>query len=146
MQQNNLHINIDALGRSIASRRASFGYTQEYVAEHLGIGVEAVSRIERGVVLPNLLRLAELAELFQCQISELICDSSTRPSDQVSRLSRMLETLGMADRALIISLVEQLVSHLQASASPEGHNSPATNQKHHLHNGDASDFMAGEPL
>jgi transcriptional regulator with XRE-family HTH domain len=42
------------------------------VAEHLSIGLEAVSRMERGLVVPTIVRLAELAQLFDCDIAELL--------------------------------------------------------------------------
>ena len=50
-----------SVGKAIARQRLQSGLTQEAVAEHLGIGMEAVSRMERGVVVPTIARLAELA-------------------------------------------------------------------------------------
>lgn len=113
MQQRSVFINADVLGKDIAQRRVSLGYTQDFVAEYLGIGVEAVSRLERGVVLPSLVRLAGLAELFQCRMVDLLGQSSTRPSDQVSHFNRMLESLCADDRMLIMKLMEQLVVHMR---------------------------------
>jgi transcriptional regulator with XRE-family HTH domain len=42
------------VGLAIARQRMLRGLTQEQVAEQLGIGGEAVSRIERGIVMPNI--------------------------------------------------------------------------------------------
>ncbi|WP_233118502.1 helix-turn-helix domain-containing protein [Aggregatibacter actinomycetemcomitans] len=50
------------IGKAIAKQRQQSGYTQEQVAEMLEIGNEAVSRIERGLIMPNVVRLIELAE------------------------------------------------------------------------------------
>ncbi|WP_163571098.1 helix-turn-helix domain-containing protein, partial [Klebsiella pneumoniae] len=55
----------DMVGRAIARNRIASNLTQEQVAERLGIGNEAVSRMERGVVMPTVARLAELADIFQ---------------------------------------------------------------------------------
>ncbi|MBV7515889.1 helix-turn-helix domain-containing protein, partial [Pseudomonas sp. PDM25] len=52
------------VGRAIAKQRSRRGLTQEEVAERLGVGNEAVSRIERGIVMPNIERLLELAGIF----------------------------------------------------------------------------------
>jgi transcriptional regulator with XRE-family HTH domain len=56
---------VDALalsvGKAIAARRQDAGLTQEQVAEQLKIGNEAVSRMERGLVMPTVARLLELA-------------------------------------------------------------------------------------
>ena len=68
------NINSEALaksvGKAIGRQRQQAGLTQEQVAEHLKIGMEAVSRMERGLVVPTVVRLAELAQLFGC---ELLC-------------------------------------------------------------------------
>ncbi|WP_233139473.1 helix-turn-helix domain-containing protein [Aggregatibacter actinomycetemcomitans] len=50
------------IGKAIAKQRQQSGYTQEQVAEMLEIGNEAVSRMERGLIMPNVMRLIELAE------------------------------------------------------------------------------------
>ncbi|MBV7515832.1 helix-turn-helix domain-containing protein, partial [Pseudomonas sp. PDM25] len=52
------------VGQAIAKQRSRSGLTQEEVAERLGVGNEAVSRIERGIVMPNIERLLELAGIF----------------------------------------------------------------------------------
>ncbi|MGS0735065.1 MULTISPECIES: helix-turn-helix transcriptional regulator [unclassified Pseudomonas] len=62
------------VGRAIAKQRIRSGLTQEEVAERLGVGNEAVSRIERGVVIPNIGRLLEFAALFrECLELQLFC-------------------------------------------------------------------------
>lgn len=101
-----------AVARAIAKRRVASGLTQEQVAEHLGIGVEAVSRIERGVALPTVVRLGELAEIFQCNIADLVAETSSRATDQASHLTRLLSKLGSGDRAIVVEIVETLVSRL----------------------------------
>ncbi len=70
-----------AVGKAIAKKRMEKGLTQENVAEKLNIGYEAVSRIERGIVTPNIVRLVELAEIFDCEIDELLMNAALRPAD-----------------------------------------------------------------
>ena len=55
-----------SVGKAIGRQRHQAGLTQDQVAEHLKIGMEAVSRMERGLVVPTVVRLAELAQLFGC--------------------------------------------------------------------------------
>ena len=62
------------IGRAIAQYRQQSGLTQEQVAEKLQIGNEAVSRMERGLIMPNVVRLLELAEIFDCTAAELLAD------------------------------------------------------------------------
>ena len=56
------------LGKSIAKARIAQDMTQEVVAEKLGIGNEAMSRIERGIVEPSITRIFELAEILNCDV------------------------------------------------------------------------------
>lgn len=101
------------VGRAISKQRIRCGLTQEEVAERLGVGNEAVSRIERGVVIPNIVRLLEFAAIFSCEAAELLTEVSSRPDDQANRISRLLTPLSHDDRQLILDLVERLVERLE---------------------------------
>ena len=100
------------VGQAIAKQRMRTGLTQEQVAERLGIGNEAVSRIERGVVIPNIARLLEFAAIFECGAAELLTEVSPRSDDQARRLYELLSLLDTADRQLVMTVVERLVGHL----------------------------------
>lgn len=100
------------VGRAIARQRSRSGLTQEQVAERLGVGNEAVSRIERGIVMPNIERLVELAAIFGCDTADLLTESSSRSEDQARRLYALLSRLEVADRDLVMDLVERLVGRL----------------------------------
>lgn len=102
-----------SVGRTIAKHRLACGMTQEQVAELLNIGVEAVSRIERGVVLPTVIRLINFAHIFACNVADLLTESSPRSSDQAAYLDGLLSQLHETDRAMLISIVEQLVQRLK---------------------------------
>ncbi|CRM63009.1 HTH-type transcriptional regulator ImmR [Pseudomonas sp. 37 R 15] len=100
------------VGRAISKQRIRCGLTQEEVAERLGVGNEAVSRIERGVVIPNISRLMEFATIFNCEAAELLNEASSRPDDQAIRISQLLKPLSQEDRQLIVDLVEHLTKRL----------------------------------
>ncbi|KVS10280.1 helix-turn-helix domain-containing protein [Burkholderia vietnamiensis] len=93
-----------AVGKAIAKQRIASGLTQEDVAEQLGIGLEAVSRMERGVVIPTVVRLFELADIFACDAADLLTDASSRSSDQASHLNRLLSRLSTSDRTLLLEV------------------------------------------
>lgn len=59
-----------AAGVGLANMRARAGMTQDSVAEVLGIGTDAISRMERGVIELSVARMVELAELFGCGVEE----------------------------------------------------------------------------
>ena len=100
------------VGQAIARQRIRSKLSQEQVAEKLGIGSEAVSRIERGVVVPNIERLIELATVFGCETADLLTEGSTRQEDQARRLQGLLSVLDSGDRTLVLEFVESLVARL----------------------------------
>ncbi|MBI2749970.1 MAG: helix-turn-helix domain-containing protein [Burkholderiales bacterium] len=99
------------MGAAIAHRRDLAGLTQEEVSEMLGIGNQAVSRIERGAVMPTLPRLFEFAEAFKCRIDELLLLSGDRDTDQATAMAQQIEHLHPRDRDLIVNVVRQLTEH-----------------------------------
>jgi transcriptional regulator with XRE-family HTH domain len=102
-----------SIGRAIAKQRVRSQLTQEDVAERLGIGNEAVSRIERGRVIPNIVRLIELAEIFNCEAAELLGQASFNIDDQSKRIKQLLAPLKKDDRTLVINIIENLSFRLQ---------------------------------
>jgi transcriptional regulator with XRE-family HTH domain len=103
------------VGQAVARQRMLCGLTQEEVAEQLGVGSEAVSRIERGVVMPNIARLVELAAIFGCETAELLTEASLNPNDQASRVVQLLAALDAEDRLLIVEWVERLAKRMRRS-------------------------------
>jgi transcriptional regulator with XRE-family HTH domain len=100
------------IGRTIAKKRKAAGYTQEQVAERLGIGNEAFSRIERGLVSPGLYKLYEMAEMFECGVETFLIEGSRRPTDQVEYMQQLMGKLSAPDRQLIVGIVEKLAVRL----------------------------------
>ena len=100
------------VGKAIGRQRNQAGFTQEQVAEYLNIGMEAVSRMERGKVVPTVVRLTELAQLFDCELADFLRETSNRPTEQGILLSQQLARLDSADRELVLAMIERLVVRL----------------------------------
>lgn len=103
---------VRAVGQTIALRRSAAGLSQEKVAEALGITREAVSRMETGVAVPTVVRLAELAEIFDCGIDELLTDASNRKIDQARRILELLNKLTDEKREMLMGVIRQLAGGL----------------------------------
>ena len=101
-----------SIGQAIAHRRSLAELTQEEVAEKLGLGNEAVSRLERGKATLSVVRLMELAELFGCEAADLLTETSVRVDDQARQLQQLLTRLNSDDRSLIVGVVKQLSERL----------------------------------
>ena len=101
------------VGLTIAKYRQQSGLTQNEVAEKLNIGYEAVSRMERGIVMPTVERLVELAEIFDCEAADLLTQSSNRVEDQSAQIKSLLSDLGEQDRLLLLDIITKLVDRLK---------------------------------
>lgn len=107
----------NAIGARLARKRQDAGMTQEEVAERLGVGNEAISRIERGVATPTVVRIFEFAELYGCRADQLLMESSDREIDQAAVLIDQLSGLALSDRQLVTGIVDQLIRHLRKTPS-----------------------------
>lgn len=102
-----------AIGQSVARARQNADLTQEDVAERLGIGPEAVSRLERGVGSITAERLVVLAEMFGCRSDQLLLGSSDRVEDQAEAIVQMIGGLALEDRRFVLDTVERLSDFLR---------------------------------
>ena len=102
----------ERIGQAIATRRAACGLTQEEVAEKLGVGLAAVSRLERGTIMPTVSRLVELAEILQCNATDLMSEFSTGANDQAQRLAQVVSKLKDHDRAVLVDAMERIAACL----------------------------------
>ena len=59
------------LGKKIRALRLKAGFTQEQLAEKLGIGAQSVSKWENGATMPDIASLPYLAEVFGVTIDDL---------------------------------------------------------------------------
>jgi transcriptional regulator with XRE-family HTH domain len=108
----NVELLAKSVGKAIGRQRQQAGLTQDQVAEYLNIGMEAVSRMERGIVVPTIVRLAELAQLFECELADFLRETSSRPTEQGIVLGQKLAKLDSADRTLLLEMFERLVERL----------------------------------
>ena len=60
------------LGETLKAHRTSRGFTQEYVAESLGVSRQAVSKWENGTSDPSTANLMALAKLYGLSVDELL--------------------------------------------------------------------------
>jgi len=61
-----------SLGEALKKHRASCNMTQEFVAEHLGVSRQAVSKWENGTSDPSTSNLLALAKLYGVSAEELL--------------------------------------------------------------------------
>ena len=69
------------IGANIASQRKCCGLTQAGLAEKLNYSDKAVSKWERGESVPDVITLAQLAELFGISVNDLLADPNALPEE-----------------------------------------------------------------
>lgn len=104
------------LGQRISERRKSLNWTQDQLAERLGVDAETVSRFERGATVPSLVTLDRLAPILKVSISDLLSDASATPTDQAIRISAWLESLPAEDSDYVLEQLKGLCDHLRKKA------------------------------
>lgn len=76
-------LDFKAIGNGIRERRQKLGYSQDSLAETLGVTHQAISRWEQGEAMPTVENLAELCSLFDIGFEELLLLG--RPVDPIAK-------------------------------------------------------------
>ncbi len=63
---------MESLGKKISENRKVKGWTQEELAEKLGVSPQAVSKWENDVSCPDIMLLPVIARLYGCTVDELL--------------------------------------------------------------------------
>jgi len=71
----------DIIGKNIAAHRKRSGLTQVELADKLNYSDKAISKWERGDSVPDVLTLAQLAELFEVTVDTLLRDPDALPEE-----------------------------------------------------------------
>lgn len=105
------------LGLNIATRRKSLSWTQEYLAQHMGVDTETISRFERGVTAPSLKSIEKLAGLLSVTIADLLSENTPPEPTQLEALARLIEPLVEEDRNYVMMTLRSLCHYLSGLRS-----------------------------
>ena len=97
------------LGKTIRSRRKQLGLTQEQLAEMLGVGHQARSRIEQGKMAPKMDRLPTLAKSLRCSVSDLFRQPDENMTCHADKIAELLVGLSTEKKDFIVSHISNLV-------------------------------------
>lgn len=68
------------LGEKIVKQRKELNYTQEQLADILGVSRQSISKWESDIAYPETDKLIELGKLFDCSMDYLLRDEVTEKS------------------------------------------------------------------
>lgn len=102
------------IGNNIASYRKRHHFTQAKLAELLNYSDKAVSKWERGESVPDVITLAQIAELFEISVDDLLVDPTALPENSgvvVRAMENAVEKAlkRKADKRVILLLSSALV-------------------------------------
>lgn len=84
-------MDLNKIGKFIAKKRQEKGFTQESLAEELGISNRSISKWERGICLPDANNLAKLCKLFNVSYNELLSGEDINQKDYKKFAEQKLE-------------------------------------------------------
>jgi transcriptional regulator with XRE-family HTH domain len=100
------------LGKNIKGRRNQLGWTQATLAELVRVDVETISRIERGAIVPSILKLEQIADVLGLPLAGLLRSSSSLAQDQTLEIFEWIQKLPEADRQFVLDQTQRLCKHL----------------------------------
>ena len=82
------------LGEKIAKQRKELNYTQEQLADILGVSRQSISKWESDIAYPETDKLIELGKLFDCSMDYLMKEEVTEKSGvQISGFTEKVEEI-----------------------------------------------------
>ena len=109
------------LGERIRQNRKQNNMTQEYLAEHLSVTRQAVSKWENDTAVPTMENLLELSSLFGIPLNALaeLPVNESRQTHRSERIWQILFAVSAAVLFLLLCFCTSLLKQNRALASPE---------------------------
>jgi transcriptional regulator with XRE-family HTH domain len=101
------------VGAIIAGKRKAKGLTQAQLAEQMSIEKETISRVETGVISPTLSRLAQLAKILDCEMTDLLRIKTPEVEDHAFSLAGRMGDLSDSERELIVNMLSRVAVALR---------------------------------
>ena len=98
-------LNYKKIVERLRKLRKYMGLTQEQVADILGLGRDAILRIEKGDRKIDLQELIDFSKLYSISMDELTAEEHTINSDDIA-FARGFKELSEKDKREIISLID----------------------------------------
>ena len=92
-------MDLNKIGKFIAKKRQEKAFTQESLAEELGISNRSISKWERGICLPDANNLAKLCKLFNVSYNELLSGEDINQKDYKKFAEQKLEEFSELETA-----------------------------------------------
>jgi len=88
---------LSAMSKRIKQRRKDFGYTQEKMAEMLGISYSSYSKIENAFQKPSLDTLIGISVCLKVPLDELIFGQNESVNEDAAKINALMTILKSCD-------------------------------------------------
>ncbi len=79
------------IGKKLYDLRKQSGFTQDYVAEKLGVSAQAVSKWENDIACPDIMTLPKIAEVYGITIDELFKNDEVQSKVKYEKTEKVNE-------------------------------------------------------
>ncbi len=79
------------IGKKLYELRKQSGFTQDYVAEKLGVSAQAVSKWENDIACPDIMTLPNIAELYEITVDELFKNEDIQSNVKYEKTEKVNE-------------------------------------------------------
>lgn len=79
------------IGKKLYDLRKQSGFTQDYVAEKLGVSAQAVSKWENDIACPDIMTLPKIAEIYGITIDELFKNEEVQSKVKYEKTEKVNE-------------------------------------------------------
>ena len=80
------------IGKKLYDLRKQSSFTQDYVAEKLGVSAQAVSKWENDIACPDIMTLPKIAEIYGITIDELFKNEEVQSNVKYEKTEKVNET------------------------------------------------------
>lgn len=94
-------MNQNVFSDNLKRLRSEKGFTQEQIAEKLGVSAQSVSRWECGNTLPDVLLLPEIARVYGITVDDLYKENASAYENYAQRLLAVYESTGKTEDFLL---------------------------------------------
>ena len=103
-----------SVGRQIAAHRKAAGWTQAHLAERCGLSTETVGRLERGLQVPALPRLDQIARVLGIPLAALFQRGprQSRQEEVLEELTALLRHRSLSDVELVRDVAARILRDL----------------------------------
>lgn len=130
VQESIMSIVAAAFGRRLRDLRTQKKWSQQHLADELGMGIAQITRYERGLSQPTLEVIKKVATLFRVSADELVFERGTAGAAEAVIKGALLERfekishLPDADQRVVLYLLDAVIARADLTALVARQSSP----------------------